>query len=152
METLLALVVCHFSVTWSPAEITEGVADNSAVGEGAVAGGAGGGGGAACFFLQPATGNKATAKIMGKIVRLRRVLSRRVNEVLLPACKSPWGIEDWLPRGWNERPPRRAPPQVPSEKVVVKAGGQSCALPEQPAGGQMGPDPAWKTNAKPGLR
>src|SRR6185437_330100 len=91
METLLALVVCHFSVTWSPADMTEGVADNSAVGEGAVAGGAGGAGGVAVFFLQPATGNKAMANINGRTVRLRRF-----NELLLPACKSPWGIENRL--------------------------------------------------------
>jgi hypothetical protein len=60
IETEVALVVFHVSCTWSPAEITDGVAVSSAVGAGAVAGGAVSTGGKGVFFLHPDIAVKAT--------------------------------------------------------------------------------------------
>jgi len=66
--------------TWSPAEITDGVAVIWAVGAGPVdTGGAVEGAGGASFFLQPATATNATSKTAGIKMRMREF-----NGLLLP--------------------------------------------------------------------
>jgi hypothetical protein len=65
-------VVRQDNCTWSPAEITVGVAVSCAVGAAAVAGGAAcGGGGNGFCFLQPETATKATSRKTGTKIRLR---------------------------------------------------------------------------------
>jgi hypothetical protein len=59
IETEVAEVVRQVNCTWSPAEITVGVALSCAVGAGAVADGAVSTGGRGLLFLQPATAVKA---------------------------------------------------------------------------------------------
>jgi hypothetical protein len=61
--TDVASVVRQVNCTWSPAEITVGVAVSVAVGVGVVAGGAvSAGGGRGLLFLQPETAVKATKR------------------------------------------------------------------------------------------
>jgi hypothetical protein len=63
IETVAAFVVFQLNCTWSPAEITVGVALSCAVGGGTdVAGASSDGGNGAVFFLQPETAVKATSK------------------------------------------------------------------------------------------
>jgi hypothetical protein len=63
IETVLALVVFQLNCTWSPAEITVGVALSCAVGGGTdEAGASSAEGKGAVFFLQPDTAVKATSK------------------------------------------------------------------------------------------
>jgi hypothetical protein len=63
IEMELALVVFQLNCTWSPAEITVGVAVNCAVGAPEVAAGASSPGGkGAVFLLQPETATRATSK------------------------------------------------------------------------------------------
>src|ERR1017187_6849181 len=81
IDTVVASAVRQDSTTWSPAEITDGVAVICAAGAGAVA--AGGGavsmGSGACFFLQPATATSATSRTTG--IKMRE---RTFNGLLLP--------------------------------------------------------------------
>ena len=80
----VAFVVRQLNCTWSPAEITVGVAVSCAVGAPTATGGASAGGGnGAAFFLQPATAIKATNKTIGTRIRLRWF-----NGMLLLRCKS----------------------------------------------------------------
>ena len=63
IETDVASVVRQVNCTWSPAEITVGVAVSCAVGAGAIAVGAvSAGGNGLLFFLQPDTAVKATKR------------------------------------------------------------------------------------------
>jgi hypothetical protein len=78
ITALVASVVRQLSVTWSPAEIWLGVAVICAVGGTEVGGAVAAGGGGACFFLQPATANKAISIIAGTKIR-----NRRFNALLL---------------------------------------------------------------------
>ncbi len=80
METLVASAVRHDRTTWSPAEITDGVAVICAAGAGTVAvGGAVSTGGGGCFFLQPATASNETSITTGITKR-----ERTFNGLLLP--------------------------------------------------------------------
>ena len=80
METDVASVVRQDNCTWSPAEITVGVAVSRAVGAAAAAGG-----GAACAggngfcFLHPETATKATSRKIGTRTRFR------IFNVVLPS-------------------------------------------------------------------
>jgi hypothetical protein len=80
IEIVVASAVRQEITTWSPAEITDGVAVIWAVGAGAVAtGGAVTGAGGASFFLQPATATNATSNTAG--IKMRE---REFNGLLLP--------------------------------------------------------------------
>jgi hypothetical protein len=80
IEMVVASDVRQERTTWSPAEITEGVAVICAVGAGAEeVGGAVIGAGGASFFLQPATATNATSKTAGTKIR-----EREFNGLLLP--------------------------------------------------------------------
>jgi hypothetical protein len=66
IETEVASTVRHVNCTWSPAEITVGVAVRCAVGAGAAAdGGAACGGGIGFCFLQPDTATRAKSRKIG---------------------------------------------------------------------------------------
>jgi hypothetical protein len=86
MDTLVASDVRHVSTTWSPAEITTGVAVICAVGAGAFvleAGAVSVAGGSGVFFLQPATETNATTRTKGVRMRLRSF-----NGILLPKIQN----------------------------------------------------------------
>ena len=91
IEIELALVVCQVNCTWSPAEITVGVAVSSAVGAGAVADGAvSSAGGKGGFFLHPETAAKATSR---RAIRkmffcvFKGILLLRKGQVSLPGLR-----------------------------------------------------------------
>src|SRR5579875_2599939 len=69
IETEVASVVCQESCTWSPAEMTVGVAVNCAVGAGVTGGGAEACGATGCFFLHPDTATMARSRTTGTYKR-----------------------------------------------------------------------------------
>jgi len=71
MDALVASVVFHVSVTWSPAEMDSGCAEILAVGAGAAGGGVAGGGGGV-FFLQPEMATKAKTSKTADRIRAQR--------------------------------------------------------------------------------
>src|ERR1700678_4144896 len=81
MLTVVASAVRQERTTWSPAEMTEGVAVICAVGAGTEDGGGAvsAGSGGPCFFLQPATASNETSNTTGTKMR-----ERTFNGLLLP--------------------------------------------------------------------